>query len=139
MVFHTDTTTLRVIWRSFQGRRAPKHHTEASQRIRRAPTKTSQGIHRGLAEDSQRIHRGFTEDSQRIHRGCTEDSQRTHRGLREDPHRGFTKVLQRTCPQRLCYTRILMRFFLYDMHHTWVLRGLAIKPMPDTYVHEGPS
>ena len=54
------------------------------------------------------------------------DSPRTHRGL--------TEVLQRTCPQRLCSTRVLMRFFLHDMHHTWVLRGLAIKPMPYTRV-----
>ena len=86
-------TTLRVIsyGGSGEGRRAPKHHTEASQRTHR--------LHRGFTEDSQRTRRGLAENSQRTHRGLTEDSQRTHRGLAEGSqriHRGATEDSQRT-------------------------------------------
>ena len=82
----------------------------------------SQRSHEGFREDShsQRPRRGLTEDAQRTHRGFTEDSQRIRGGLVEDTHKGFAKVLQRTCPQRVCKTQILARFFLHGMHHTWV-------------------
>ena len=72
---------------------------------------TAAGFHNNVAnllarrkftQDSQYTHTGLTEDPQRTHRGLAEDSQRIRRELAEDPHRGFTKVLQRTCPQRLC-------------------------------------
>ena len=71
-----------------------EEHPNITQRPRRGLREHPHRLHRGFAEDSQRTHRGLAEDS--------EDSQRIRRGLAEDPDRGFMKVLQRTCPQRLC-------------------------------------
>ena len=107
---------------------------------------SSQTLHRGFIEDSQRTRKGFTEDSQRTRRGLAVDVQRTHRGLAEDSqrtHRGLADDSQRTHTEdsqrfrrglalRGCARQ--MRFSLHDTHHTWVLRGLTIKPMPYTRV-----
>ena len=137
--------------------RAHRESTEDSQRIHRRFTEDLQRTHRGLLEDSHKRKRVFTEDSQRIYKGLTEDlqstgdpqtndkgprrtedSQKMRRGLTEDPdqlrnHRGFTEVAKDLSSEAVLDS-VFREFFLHDIGHTRVLRGLCIKPIPNTQV-----